>query len=57
MCESGHLESESTCLESESTQIRIHLNFLESGSESESNSFESESGFESGTTKILNLFE
>ena len=50
MCESGHLESESgsesTCLESESTRIRIHLNFLES---------ESESGFESDTTNVSQL--
>ncbi len=48
MCESRQLESESTCLESESTRIGIHLNFLES--ESESNSFESE--FESNTTNV-----
>ena len=49
MCESGHLESgsESSRLESESIRIRIHLIFLESESKSESNCFESESGFES----------
>ncbi len=55
MCESGHLESESgfesSRLESESTRIRIHLIFLES--ESGSNCFESESGFESDMFNVM----
>ncbi len=58
MCESGHLESESgsesSRLESESTRIRIHHIFLES--ESESNCFESESGFESDIFNVTKWY-